>query len=123
MSAFAALSLMVAVPLVGPTLVALKVISMLQLAPAAKFPTQWSLSAKEPVAPSPAATPTLLIESVAVPELVIVTVCAALVVPTSCGAKVTFVVDSDTAGAGAEAIENAALVSPLNTAGALAVSL
>ena len=116
------MSLMVTLPLAAPTLVALNVTLMVQLAPTAMLPTQLSVSPRDPLEPAFVVTAIRVIESVAVPELLSVTVWAALVVPTSSGAKATLLVESVTAGAGAAVIAKGELVAPVSPV-ALAASV
>jgi len=90
----AALSVMVNDPVLLPATVGVKVTLMVQLAPAARLEPQVLSCAKLPVA-------TILeMVSAAVPVLVNVTACAALVVPKGWLEKVRLVTDKLTTGAG-----------------------
>ena len=117
-----ALSVRVRLPMRVPPAVGANVTDMVQLAPAATLDPQVLDSAKSPVE---AIDVTL---SAAAPLLVSVTVCAALVVPVFCAAKVRLVGENAAAGAGGrlivyEAIASALVVYPLAVAMALTVSV
>jgi hypothetical protein len=85
----AALTVMVTVPVRAPATAGVKVIELLQFAPAAKIPVQvLDFCAKSPLATM------LVIVTEVVPGFEIVMSCAALVVFTACAAKVRLVGDS-----------------------------
>lgn len=88
-----ALSVIVRVPVGVPAAVGVNVTEIVQLAPAATLEPQVFVSAKSPDAV------TDVMDRAAVPELVRVTACAALVVPSVREAKVRLVGESTTAGA------------------------
>lgn len=88
-----ALSVIASAPVRLPAAVGVKVTEMVQLALAVTLVPQVFVWAK-----SPDATIDVMTRA-AVPELVSVTVCAALVIPSTCEAKVRLVGESVTAGA------------------------
>jgi hypothetical protein len=90
-----ALSVIVSVPVRLPAVVGVKVTEMVQFAPAATELPQVCVSAKSPDAAIE------VIESAAVPGLVRIVVCAALVVPVVCDVKVRADGESIIPGVGA----------------------
>ena len=93
-----ALSVIVSVPERAPAAVGVKVIEIVQLAPIARLLPQVLISEKSPetaIAPS---------VSAAVPELVRITVCTALVVPIVCDGKVRLVGESVAVGVAAKPV-------------------
>lgn len=87
------MSVIVTVPVRVPAVVGVKVTEIVQLAPAATLVPQLCVSAKSPEAAIDAMV------RAALPELVSFTVCAALVVPSVCEAKVRLVGERVTVGA------------------------
>jgi hypothetical protein len=98
-----ALSVMLKVPVRVPEAVGVKVMLMVQLAPAATELPQLSVSAKSPLGEI------LVIVRAALPVLDSITVCAALVVPTVWLAKVSEEAERLTAGAGFELPKNSVI--------------
>jgi hypothetical protein len=88
-----ALSMIVRVPVRLPAAVGVKVTEIEQPAPAAILAPQVFVSVKSPDAAID------VMDKAAVPELITVTACAALLVPSACEAKVRLVAESVTAGA------------------------
>jgi hypothetical protein len=88
-----ALSVIVTMPVRVPAAVGVKVTEIVQLPPAATLDPQLLVSAKSPDAVIE------VTDRAAVPELVSVTVWAALVMPSACGANVRLVGESVTVGA------------------------
>jgi hypothetical protein len=95
-----ALSVTVKVPVCVPAAVGAKLIGILQLVPAARLLPQLELPRGNSLASEPATVMPLIV-SVALPVLVNVIVCAALVVFTTCAAKSNGFGASPTAGAAA----------------------